>query len=168
MMNSIMAQIESECDKIKLPDILDAMVIVNKSWELVTQETIKNCFKKAFFEFETFIHDQSDKDMIDSCIVCMQEDDLICREPEMKITETTVSSPSIMSDEELEKDIKDNSIISTKEAISYLGKIHEFFKKRDPRMLSNVVDLEFAVYDLKKSESIQTKITDLFKPKITE
>ena len=78
MMNSIMAQIESECDKIKLPDILDAMVIVNKSWELVTQETIKNCFKKAFFEFETFIHDQSDKDMIDSCSVCMHEDDFIC------------------------------------------------------------------------------------------
>lgn len=152
------SQIESKCDKIKLPDILDAMVFVKKAWDDVTSTTITNCFKRAFFQCITPDDISSDDDDSTNNYEIVQEDDIICRDPD----ENSSTVPSPKSDPEVDN-IKE-PVILTDEALSYLGKLHRFFKKKDPKMLSTVVELESSAFNLKKSESRQSKITDIFKP----
>lgn len=177
LMSSLIYQVETENSKgYTLPNVLEAIYLIIKSWEQVKKETIINCFKKAFYEenitnetIETpfineilnSINEEKKLEVIEKC-----KNKLINNNMDSQTTqERNENNLGIIDSSESEDDDKKINI-SNEEAIDLLSKIRKFIKIKIPSMLGQVTEIEMALINhLNKSVKINN-INTYFTKKI--
>jgi hypothetical protein len=141
-------------------NILDAMIHLKKSWDDVSQTTVKNCFHKA-----QFIKDSQSDVIVDIAQIEDYQDQLpsfdddhipVCA-PEDQIVEDS------SSDDEEEDKIAENSIrvINSETAMSHFQELKQFLLSNNADCMQ-VNDFKLMLYSAIDNSKIQTKITDFF------
>lgn len=161
----------SENIEIKLPDILDSMILIKKSWNQVTTKTIINCFKTSGFEYKdlntefTILDEEINQiNLYDNKEIINEINEMINEENENILqSDSDEIEINVSSDEDNEHDEKDKtSIISSKKAISHLNELNNYFKNNNSNKYEEINSLIEEVYFLMFQEIKQKKITDYF------
>jgi hypothetical protein len=150
-------------------NILDAIINLKKSWDDVSQTTIKNCFNKAQFKKDKTIDSVENDKTSDSVNIIAIEDHQdqlptfdddhvpICADTDSIIEETEESS----SDEETENEypIRD---IDSKTAMIHFQELQKFLLNNNANCMK-VHEFKLESYHAIDNSKKQTKITDFFK-----
>lgn len=169
--------------------ILDAIIILHNSWTKVSTETIRNCFHRAgliknadsevlndsfdlednlplsqLLKMDMFLHEN------------IQFKDYVYVDKNVTTTEHPISNQTLVDEvmrecgEEVlsdsEDDETDMEVISTKEALTCVGKLQNFFQSQTDKkdFLDNLNKMHrFLLYQFMHNTSVQTKITDFLK-----
>lgn len=163
--------------------VLDAVRMLNKSWQCVTKATIKNCFRHAGLSSEEYddeenmplsewlkmcnieqLNSNTDIDSyvsVDDDVITseMPSDSDIVSEVSMVISENNESDDS-EGDEKNEEPIPKTS--DALNAIKILTRFFEFHSVNSETIQKPIIDMEDAIYKISFSERKQQKITDYF------
>ena len=147
--------------------LLDAMQMLKYSWDNVSVDTIKNCFKKANFKCDNIddLISESDNNLsITQENESFDDDDLpICEETEFKIFASTEEEVKECVEETTEDDLFDeNKIPSSNDAMNALETLKTYFEQKNPNILNHLFDVEIELYKSIENSKKQTLITTFF------
>lgn len=141
---------EDASDAAKSISLLDGLHMIRKAWDNVSQETVKNCFKKCGFTKETVE------------LVGSVEEDV---EVDVEISEELddIHAPLLPGDQKEEEEERletsQEQVIDSKTAFHYLDEVKKFFEDKglDTQSLKGCMDQVLRI-----SKKKQTVMTDYF------